>query len=111
MTGVHMAQSVLTDLFAVIEQRKSASADDSYTAKLLAGGAALAGRKLTEEAVETLIAAVSESDEAVVNEAADVMYHLLVVLAVRGLSLEQVTDELQRRFGLSGLDEKASRGK
>ena len=109
MTGVHMAQSVLTELFAVIEQRKGASADDSYTAKLLAGGPALPGRKVTEEAVETLIAALSEPDEAVVNEAADLIYHLLVVLAARDIGLEQVTDELKRRFGLSGLVEKASR--
>ena len=104
-----MAQSVLESLFAVIEQRKGAAPDASYTASLLAGGPALAGRKMTEEAVETLIAALSETDEAVIRETADLLYHLLVVLVSRGLTLEQVTDELERRFGLSGHAEKAAR--
>lgn len=111
---------VLDTLFALIESRKNQADDNSYTAKLLAGGAALAARKLSEEAVETLIAALQNDTSLqaggqggveVVKEAADVLYHLLVVLAVCDVTLDQVYAELERREGVSGLDEKARRKK
>ena len=98
----------LDRLFADIESRRTASEEDSYTAQLL-GDLPRAARKLGEEAVETAVAALSEDDAALLGEAADVTYHLLVLLAARGLTLEQLISELQRRQGVSGLAEKAGR--
>lgn len=102
---------VLDALFSVINSRKTEAQENSYTAKLFAGGPELAGRKLNEEAVETLIAAMQNNGEEVIKEAADVLYHLLVVLAGSDVTLEDVYVELARRDGVSGLDEKASRKK
>lgn len=104
----------LDQLEETIRQRQLAGeADKSYTAKLLAGGVAKIGPKVTEEAAE-VVEAAGEPDEAgrehTIREAADVMYHLMVLLAVRGVKLEEVERELARRFGMSGLEEKASRG-
>lgn len=101
---------VLAALGDVIESRRGGSAEKSYTSRLLAGGPEAAGRKVTEEAGELVQAAVGETDERVVSEAADLLYHTLVLLACRGLTLSDVESELQRRFGISGLEEKASRG-
>lgn len=100
----------LEALEAVIAARKAASADRSYTSRLLAGGVPAIGAKVTEEAGELVTAAAAESDARVVSEAADLVYHTLVLLACRGLGVAQVEDELARRFGMSGLEEKASRG-
>jgi phosphoribosyl-ATP pyrophosphohydrolase len=105
----------LDQLEETIRQRQLAGeADKSYTAKLLAGGVAKIGPKVTEEAAE-VVEAAAEPDEAgrehTVREAADVIYHLMVLMAVRGVKLEEVERELARRFGMSGLEEKASRGK
>jgi phosphoribosyl-ATP pyrophosphohydrolase len=100
----------LEELFAEIEARRGAAPDESYSAQLLAD-LPRAARKLGEEASEAMVAALSQSDEEVVGEAADVMYHLLVVLAARGLTLDAVMDELARRAGQSGLAEKAARDK
>ncbi len=100
----------LEALEAVIATRKAASADRSYTSRLLAGGVPAIGAKVTEEAGELVTAAASESDARVVSEAADLIYHTLVLLACRGLGVAHVEDELARRFGMSGLEEKASRG-
>lgn len=100
----------LQSLEEVIATRKAASADRSYTSRLLAGGVPAIGAKVTEEAGELVAAADAEPDARVVSEAADLVYHTLVLLACRGLSLAQVEDELARRFGISGLDEKAGRG-
>jgi len=100
----------LDELFAEIEARRGAAPEESYSAQLLADLPRAAG-KLGEEASETIVAALSQSDEELVGEAADVMYHLLVVLAARGLTLDAVMDELARRRGQSGLAEKASRSK
>ena len=98
-------------LAAASAAAQTATADD--TAKLLAGGVAKIGPKVTEEAAE-VVEAAGEPDEAgrehTIREAADVVYHLLVLMAVRGVKLEEVERELARRFGMSGLDEKASRG-
>ena len=101
---------VLEALERVIAGRKGGDADRSYTARLLAGGPAKAGAKVTEEAEELVRAAESEADDRVVAEAADLIYHTLVLLACRDRSLTEVEVELARRFGVSGLDEKAARG-
>jgi phosphoribosyl-ATP pyrophosphohydrolase len=100
---------VLEALEQVIAARKGGDAGRSYTAKLLAGGAAAAGAKVTEEAEELVRAATDEADDRVVAEAADLVYHMLVLLACRGIPVEQVESELARRFGVSGLAEKAAR--
>lgn len=100
---------VLGSLEQVIAARKGSDSGRSYTAKLLAGGVAAAGAKVTEEADEFVRAAAGEADERVVSEAADLLYHMLVLLACRDVSLAQVEAELARRFGVSGLVEKAAR--
>jgi len=102
--------SQLDDLFADILARRGASPDESYSAQLLAD-LPRAARKLGEEAIEALTAALSEDDEALIGEAADVLYHLLVVLAAREVTLDAVMDQLAGRRGRSGLAEKAARGK
>lgn len=101
--------AILEALEQVIASRKGGDSSRSYTAKLLAGGPAAAGAKVTEEAEELVRAAGDEADDRVVSEAADLLYHMLVVLACRNVSLEQVEAELARRFGVSGLAEKAAR--
>ncbi|MDA1041300.1 MAG: phosphoribosyl-ATP diphosphatase [Planctomycetota bacterium] len=100
---------VLESLEGVIASRKGGEPDRSYTSRLLAGGVAASGAKVTEEAGELVAAAESESDDRVVSEAADLVYHTLVLLAARDVAFTRVEDELARRFGVSGLDEKASR--
>ena len=100
---------VLEALEQVIATRKQGDASRSYTATLLAGGPAAAGAKVTEEAAELVRAAGDEADERVVAEAADLVYHTLVLLACRDIPLARVEDELARRFGVSGLAEKAAR--
>ncbi len=105
----------LEHLFAQIEERKSGDMTSSYTAQLLAGGVPKCARKFGEEATETIIAALEEDGGKIgaglVNEAADTIYHLLVLLAAGNYSWAQVRAELQRREGVSGLTEKASRNK
>jgi phosphoribosyl-ATP pyrophosphohydrolase len=100
---------VLESLEGVIASRKGGDPDRSYTSRLLAGGVDASGAKVTEEAGELVAAAGNESDDRVVSEAADLVYHMLVLLAARDLALAKVEDELARRFGISGLEEKASR--
>jgi len=99
----------LDDLAETIARRAEASAEQSYTRSLLDGGAAHCARKFGEEAIELAIAAAAQDENAVRAEAADVLYHLLVVLCVRGVSLSSVMRELESRAGRSGHDEKASR--
>ncbi len=94
----------------MIASRKADPSTRSYTTKLLASGPEGAGAKVTEEANELVRAASGESDERVVSEAADLLYHTLVLLACRDVPVARVEDELARRFGVSGLDEKAARG-
>jgi phosphoribosyl-ATP pyrophosphohydrolase len=96
-------------LEAVIRERRAADPDASYVAKLTAKGRPKIAQKLGEEAVETIIAALSGDREATTSEAADLMFHLCVLLADMDLSLADVGAELQRREGLSGLAEKAAR--
>lgn len=99
----------LEQLDAFLAERAKASPDQSYTAKLIAGGPAYAGKKLGEEAVEAVIAAVEGDLKGLKMEAADVLYHLLVVLRLRGVPLQDVLAELERRTAQSGLAEKAAR--
>ena len=102
---------VLEALERVVASRKGDSPEKSYTSRLLAGGVPRIGAKVTEEAGELVQAAAGEPDDRVVAEAADLLYHTLVLLAARDISLAAVEDELARRFGVSGLDEKAARGR
>jgi len=99
----------LENLEQVVAARKGDPSARSYTSRLLAGGVPAIGAKVTEEAGELVAAADHETDQRVVSEAADLIYHMLVLLACRGVGLTQVEDELARRFGISGLDEKAAR--
>ena len=101
----------LTRLEATIAQRLTASPDESYVAKLHAKGLTAIAQKLGEEATEAVIAALTGDEAELVGEAADVLFHLLVLLGARGVSLEQVLAELDRREGTSGLAEKAARSK
>ncbi len=104
-----MADSHQLDiLFAAIEARRSASPEASYSAQLLAD-LPRATRKLGEEAIETMIAALQQDDDALADEAADLFYHLLVVLAARHVPLAFVMDKLAARADMSGLAEKAAR--
>jgi len=102
---------VLEQLAAVIEARKSASAGDSYVASLLDKGMNAILKKVGEEAAETIIAAKEDSDAQLVHETADLWFHTLVMLALRGLGPADVLAELERRFGVSGIEEKAARDK
>ena len=100
---------VLARLQATIAARKGADPGASYTAQLLADPAR-AAKKLGEEAVETIIAALGEDADALAGESADLIYHWLVLLAAKGIDLDAVAAKLAAREGRSGLDEKASRG-
>ena len=99
----------IDELFEVIRSRKNADPETSYTAKLFSQGTKRIAKKLGEEGVETAIAAVSEDDQAVIAESADLLYHLLVLWAARGIEPKAVYDALQARTHRSGLAEKASR--
>lgn len=101
--------AALARLHATIAARRDASPDTSYTARLLAGGPQRAAKKFGEEAVETVIAAVSGDPDALAAESADLLYHWLVLLAACGVAPDAVADELAAREGRSGLDEKAAR--
>src|SRR5688500_2855757 len=106
------AATILARLAAVIEDRKAQPSEKSYTSKLLAGGVAKIGEKIGEEAAEVVEAAGEAGEDGrqhLVREAGDLIYHLLVMLAHREVRLEEVEAELARRFGISGLEEKASR--
>lgn len=104
-----MAAFTLDDLAAVIAQRARSDAAVSYTKSLLDAGPPRAAKKFGEEAVEFVIAAVETERQHVVAEAADVLYHLLVVLQSRGVPLDEVLGELARRSAQSGHEEKAAR--
>ncbi|WP_416832599.1 MAG: phosphoribosyl-ATP diphosphatase [Erythrobacter sp.] len=99
----------LSRLEQTIAARRAASPEESYVAKLNAKGLPKIAQKLGEEATEAVIAAVSGSNEELVSESADLLFHLLVLLNAKGVSLDHVLAELDRREGLSGLEEKANR--
>lgn len=105
-----MSEHVLDRLEALIAERARTGDATSYTAKLVAGGPNRIAKKLGEEAVEVVIAALAEDDAALAGEAADLLYHLIVLLGARGLSLADVAAVLETRLGRSGLEEKAARG-
>lgn len=107
--GGAFASPVLSRLERELEARRVADGERSYTRSLLDAGPAKIGAKIREEADELARAIADESDERVVSEAADLVYHAMVGLLARGLSLAAVQAELARRFGVSGHDEKASR--
>lgn len=104
-----MAADILDTLEAVIRDRRTGDPATSYVAKLTAKGRAKIAQKLGEEAVEAAIAAVQDDREGLTGEAADLIFHLLVLLADTGLSLDDVRAELARRQGISGIEEKESR--
>jgi phosphoribosyl-ATP pyrophosphohydrolase len=104
-----VTMETLTRLEAAIATRRSASPEGSYVAQLHAKGLGKIAQKLGEEATEAVIAALTGDEAELVGEAADLVFHLLVLLGARGVSLAQVLAELERREGLSGLEEKASR--
>ncbi len=106
-----MSDEILRRLAEVLEQRKQADPDSSYVARLYAKGLDTILKKIGEEATETVIAAKGGDRDQLVYETADLWFHSLVLLAHQGISPEQVLAELERRFGLSGLEEKAARNK
>ena len=106
-----MMTDILKELTAVLEQRKSADADSSYVASLYSKGLDAILKKVGEEATETVMAAKDGDPQKIIYETADLWFHTLVMLSHQGLSAEDVLDELARRFGLSGLEEKENRRK
>ncbi|MEE9195209.1 MAG: phosphoribosyl-ATP diphosphatase [Alphaproteobacteria bacterium] len=107
--GTDQAVEVLARLFAVIESRRGADPEASYTAKLLEGGPRVIARKLGEEALETMLEGLEGDRDKLVRESADLIYHLMVMWADAGIAPEEVWRELARREGVSGLAEKAAR--
>lgn len=91
------AMAFLSELESIVADRSDAPPEESYTRRLVDGGAVMAGQKVGEEAVETVVAALAQSDERVVDEAADLVYHLIVLLRTRGLSLGEVAGKLEER--------------
>ncbi|PPR60775.1 MAG: Phosphoribosyl-ATP pyrophosphatase [Alphaproteobacteria bacterium MarineAlpha4_Bin2] len=102
---------ILDRLFAVVESRRGSDAESSYTAKLLAAGTPKIAQKVGEEAVETVIEALAAENGKLAEESADLLYHLLVLWADKGVRPEDVWSILQGRLGISGIHEKNSRGK
>jgi phosphoribosyl-ATP pyrophosphohydrolase len=99
----------LNDLFETIQTRKTADPSSSWTAQLLSKGPEKCAEKFGEEAIEAVIEAVKGDKQGLTSEAADVIYHLMVMLASHDISLEDVVDELVKRQSKSGIEEKASR--
>ena len=106
-----MNDKILDQLVLIIRKRRSSDVETSYTKSLLDAGVGKCAKKLGEEATETVIAALSEDDEALRNEAADLIFHLLVLLESREIELNDVLNVLDSRMGISGHEEKASRTK
>jgi phosphoribosyl-ATP pyrophosphohydrolase len=104
-----MSTFTLADLEAIVDARSKTDPSESWTAKLVASGQQKAAKKLGEEAVETVIAAIEGDKAALTSETADLLYHLMVVLKIGGVALQDVMGELERRTSQSGLVEKASR--
>jgi phosphoribosyl-ATP pyrophosphohydrolase len=105
------SEAILREMFAVIASRKDADPETSYTARLYAKGVKKIAQKLGEEAVETVIAATAESDDRLVRESADLLYHLLVLWSAKDIDPAEVWAELERRFGTSGIAVKEARKK
>ena len=106
-----MSDEILKKLGEVLEQRKQSDADDSYVASLYKAGTDKILKKLGEEATETVIAGKGGNRDEIIYETADLWFHSMVLLAHNDIAPQVVLDELARRFGLSGLEEKANRTK
>ncbi len=106
-----MKEDILSSLDELLEQRKQASPDESYTAKLFNDGLDSILKKVGEEATESIIASKSGKNADIIHEVADLWFHTMVLLKHHGLDSNDVLKELERRFGLSGLEEKANRNK
>ena len=104
-----MAQFTLNDLEAIVAARAASEDESSYTRKLVGKGVGKCAQKLGEEAVESVIAAMKGDKAELTSETADLLYHLLVVLNISGVKLDDVMAELAQRTGQTGLEEKASR--
>ncbi|MQB45617.1 phosphoribosyl-ATP diphosphatase [Rhizobium sp. ICMP 5592] len=104
-----MSGFTLSDLERIVDERSKAPPEESWTAKLCAAGQPKAAKKLGEEAIEAVMAAVTGDRDNLIYEAADLLYHLMVVLKIAGIPLQNVMGELERRTAQSGLQEKASR--
>ena len=104
-----MSDFSLADLERIVDARAKADPSESWTAKLVAAGQQKAAKKLGEEAIETVIAAIEGEKAALTSVTADLLYHLIVVLKIGGVALQDVMEELERRTNQSGLVEKASR--
>lgn len=104
-----MSSFTLAELEAIVASRAQADPSQSWTAKLVAGGQDKAAKKLGEEAIEAVMAAVKDDRENLVYESADLLYHLMVVLKIADIPLQAVMQELERRTAQTGLSEKASR--
>ena len=104
-----MPRFTLHDLAAIIDARAASGGEASYTKKLLDKGAEHCAKKFGEEAVETVIATIENNREHLIAETADVLFHLMVLLKSRGISLAEVEAVLEQRTGMSGLEEKAAR--
>jgi phosphoribosyl-ATP pyrophosphohydrolase len=103
--------SELEELQQLIESKKDSDPSLSYTAKLFSQGIEEIQKKFGEESIELIIASSQDNKKNVINESADVLYHLLVLLSEKSVTLKEVISELERRSGMSGLEEKASRNK
>ena len=103
------SSDVLERLYKVVQDRRKADPDKSYIAKRLQQGTAKIAQKVGEEAVETVIAAMRKDKKEIIGESADLLFHWLMLLADAGIEPKEVMDELERREGISGLDEKANR--
>ncbi|MGC2775362.1 MAG: phosphoribosyl-ATP diphosphatase [Bradyrhizobium sp.] len=106
-----MSHFTVHDLAAIIDARAAAGGEASYTRKLLDKGPSQCAKKMGEEAVETVIAAIGEDREHLIAESADLLFHLLVLLKSRDVRLDEVEAALAKRTGMSGLEEKAARKK
>jgi phosphoribosyl-ATP pyrophosphohydrolase len=102
---------ILAELARVLEERKTANPEDSYVAKLYDKGLDAILKKIGEEATETVMAAKEGNKDQIIYETADLWFHTLVLLAQQGLKPDDVLNELGRRFGISGIEEKANRSK
>ncbi|NBX04250.1 MAG: phosphoribosyl-ATP diphosphatase [Alphaproteobacteria bacterium] len=102
-------QDTLERLYALVISRRDADPEVSYVAKRFAQGTAKIAQKVGEEAVETVIAALQKDNKEIINESADFLFHWLMLLVDAGITLPEVISELERREGISGLDEKAAR--
>jgi phosphoribosyl-ATP pyrophosphohydrolase len=104
-----MSRFTIHDLAATIDARASSGGEASYTRKLLDKGSEHCAKKMGEEAVETVIAAIGDDRNHLIAESADLLFHLLVLLKSRGITLDEVEAALEQRTGRSGLEEKAAR--